>query len=161
METSHCGLPGGGRTVEDPVPIDAFVLADPYRGGIHEGDSRALAQAASLQKKGHGHQASSHMFREAVVGDRHGGIALHVQFDPVKVKILEGAVAPKVEKQCYRYHLGLGHNGRAFGGVVQQIILDKKGHIPCRIFEKTENFRNFNVVYHRWVFSLFNCMSVL
>lgn len=43
VEPPHGGLPGGRRPVEDPVPVDALVLADPYRGGAHEGDSRALA----------------------------------------------------------------------------------------------------------------------
>jgi len=49
MEPSHCRPARIGNAPEYLVGIDALVVADPYRGGVHKGYPRAPARAAGLQ----------------------------------------------------------------------------------------------------------------
>jgi len=106
VEPSHRTFPHLRQTPEDlVVVVDALVLADTQRGGIHVGDTCAFPKTEHLQHDGHRESLLLHQFHEAVV--RHGlrELALHVLAHIVDIEVLEVAERSVMEQHHDGHHL--------------------------------------------------------
>ena len=69
VEPSHRALAPLGKSLENPVEMDALVLADAQSRTIDKADPRAAAQAALLDEQDERYSNLSLQFNEAIIGD--------------------------------------------------------------------------------------------
>ena len=105
VEPAHARLPALGRAAEDFMLRDAQVVADGQRGGVHEGDARAVAFARVqvAPKRDHG---LALQLDEPAVADQSRERPGQALRDVARVEGLEVAVAGGVEQHEDGHHLG-------------------------------------------------------
>lgn len=150
IEPSHRALAPLGKSLENPVEMDALVLADAQSRTIDKADPRAAAQTALLDEQDERYSNLSLQFNEAIVGDGVRKQVGHILVNFIQVKVFQTFIANQMKQYHDGYHLGIGQ--RAVTVVLpfrlvplgsESVNLDKSGINVAEVIRHTENFRNF------------------
>lgn len=150
IEPSHRALAPLGKSLENPVEMDALVLADAQSRTIDKADPRAAAQAALLDEQDERYSNLSLQFNEAIIGDGVRKQVGHILVNFIQVKVFQTFIAHQMKQYHDGYHLGIGQ--RAVTVVLpfrlvplgsESVNLDKSVINVAEVIRPTENFRNY------------------
>ena len=150
IEPSHRALVPLGKSLENPVEMDALVLADAQSRTVDKADPRAAAQAALLDEQDERYSNLSLQFNEAIIGDGVRKQVGHILVNFIQVKVFQTFIAHQMKQYHDGYHLGIGQ--RAVTVVLpfrlvplwsKSVNLDKSVINVAEVIRHTENFRNF------------------
>lgn len=108
IEPSHRALAPLGKSLENPVEMDALVLADAQSRTIDKTDPRAAAQAALLDEQDERYSNLSLQFNEAVIGDGVRKQVGHILVNFIQVKVFQTFIAHQMKQYHDGCHLGIG-----------------------------------------------------
>lgn len=98
VEPSHRALAPLGKSLENPVEMDALVLADAQSRTIDKADPRAAAQAALLDEQDERYSNLSLQFNEAIVGDGVRKQVGHILVNFIQVKVFQTFIAHQMKQ---------------------------------------------------------------
>ena len=153
VEPSHRALAPLGKSLENPVEMDALVLADAQSRTIDKTDPRAAAQAALLDEQDERYSDLSLQFNEAIIGDGVRKQVGHILVNFIQVKVFQTFIAHQMKQYHDGYHLGIGQPAVPMipplrlvplGG--KSVDLDKSVIYSAEVIRHIENFSNFVIV---------------